>query len=125
MPPIDPLSGPRFALRGRVVTMNSARTVLGGATVYVEDGRIAALVRAGGNVPDTLQDVPVFDTKGTIYPGLIDLHNHLSYNVLPLWRVPEPFANRDRWSGTYPAYRKLVSGPMQVLGKTPGYVEAI
>ena len=63
-------------------------------------------------------------TGGTIYPGLIELHNHLSYNILPLWNVPKTFSNRDQW-GKVPDYRKLISGPMQVLGKTPGYVQAI
>ena len=27
----------------------------------------------------------MIDTEGTIYPGLIDLHNHMHYNHIPLW----------------------------------------
>ena len=30
-------------------------------------------------------DVPIVETEGTIYPGLIDLHNHVHYNHIPLW----------------------------------------
>ena len=63
-------------------------------------------------------------THGTIYPGLIELHNHLSYDVLPLWAVPQQFANRDGWSKG-PVYRGTISGPMQVLGKTDTMGEAV
>jgi cytosine/adenosine deaminase-related metal-dependent hydrolase len=37
------------------------------------------------------------DTAGTIYPGLIELHNHLAYNVLPMWRVQRQFTNNHEW----------------------------
>ena len=29
-----------------------------------------------------------------LFPGLIELHNHLSYDALPLWDVPKRFSNR-------------------------------
>src|ERR1035441_1791549 len=74
--------------------------------------------------PAAFNNVQPVDTQGTIYPGLIELHNHLSYNALPLWSVPRPFNNRDQWTAIQ-EYHQLVTGPMNVLGKTPGYVEAI
>src|SRR3546814_11807450 len=61
---------------------------------------------------------------GSIYPGLVDLHNHLSYDELPMWQVPDRYENRDQWA-RHPDYRRLISGPMNVLGKTRGYPEAI
>jgi 5-methylthioadenosine/S-adenosylhomocysteine deaminase len=122
---IDPATGGLLALRGRVVTMNAKHRVHDDAVVYVDKGGIAGVLDPKQDPPEGFEDTKIVPTKGTIYPGLIDLHNHLSYNVLPLWEVPERFGNRDEWSGDYPAYRKLISGPMQVLGKTPGYVEAI
>jgi len=66
----------------------------------------------------------VIDTKGTIYPGLIDLHDHLSYNALQLWDVPKRYTNRDQWAQG-DTYRKLITGPMKVLAHTPKYVPAI
>jgi cytosine/adenosine deaminase-related metal-dependent hydrolase len=63
-------------------------------------------------------------TKGTIYPGLIDLHDHLSYNALQLWDVPKRYTNRDQWAKG-DTYRKLVTGPMKVLAHTPKYVPAV
>ena len=62
--------------------------------------------------------------RGTIYPGLIELHNHLAYNALRLWQVPKKYGNRDQWSGI-PEYRRLISGPMQVVGKTPSLLPAL
>jgi hypothetical protein len=57
------------------------------------------------------------DAGGTIFPGLIELHNHLSYNVLPLWSpVPKRFQHRGQWPD-HADYRKLISGPMTVVGE--------
>ncbi len=122
--PIDPLTGSRYALKGRVVTMNSAFQVLERGVVYIDAGRITAVLPSSAPRPPGFHDSPLLDTRGTIFPGLIELHNHLSYNVLLLWAVPKQFTNRGQWSGV-PDYRKLISGPMQVLGTTPGFVEAI
>lgn len=121
---LDALGGARYALEGRIVTMNAADTVLARGTIYIDAGRIAAVLRTGAPAPAGFENAPVIKTGGTIYPGLIELHNHLSYNVLGLWSVPKKYTNRDQWGGT-PVYRKLISGPMTVLGKTAGYVEAV
>ena len=71
-----------------------------------------------------MEDVPVVRTGGTIYPGLIELHNHLSYNTLPLWALTERFENRGVWGGR-PQYRHLVSRPAAVLGGTDGLVQSV
>jgi 5-methylthioadenosine/S-adenosylhomocysteine deaminase len=114
----------RYALEGRVVTMDASFSVVERGIVYIDGGRIAEIAPTGAPAPPGFQEAPVISTRGTIYPGLIDLHNHLSYDVLTLWQVPELYTNRDQW-GRHPDYRKLISGPMTVLGKTPGFVEAV
>jgi cytosine/adenosine deaminase-related metal-dependent hydrolase len=48
-----------------------------------------------------------------IYPGLVDLHSHLGYNALPLWRLQTrtvPWLHRDQWPGA-PTYKENVSWP--------------
>ena len=122
--PVDPLDGPTFALGGRVVTMKRSKQVLDDGVVYVTRGSIAAVQKAGVAAPEGFDGVKVLDTKGTIYPGLIDLHDHLSYNPLQLWDVPKRFTNRDQWASG-DTYRKLVTGPMKALAHTPKYVPAI
>ena len=115
--PIDPLTGPRLALAGRVVTMDDAFTVVRKGVVYIERGAIVAVRSATEPVPEGFEAVRRVETGGTLYPGLIDLHNHLSYNALPLWSpVPRQFEHRGQWP-EHPDYRKLISGPMTVVGK--------
>ena len=121
---MNALASTRYALRGTVVTMDSTNTVLPGETVYVDGATIAAVQPKGAPAPPNFAGIAPVDTRGTIYPGLIELHNHLSYNALPLWSVPKLFSNRDQWTAI-PQYHQLVTGPMSVLGQTPGCLEAI
>ena len=115
--PIDPMTGPPLALAGRVVTMDDAFTVKDDAIVYIDKGRIVAVQDRAAPAPPNFGGVAVLETAGTLFPGLIDLHNHLSYNALPLWApVPKRYAHRGQWPD-HPDYRKLISGPMTVLGE--------
>jgi 5-methylthioadenosine/S-adenosylhomocysteine deaminase len=122
--PIDPLSGPKLALSGRVVTMDPAFSVLDSAVVYIDAGQITAVRPPAAPKPPGFDAVTVEPTGGTIYPGLMDLHNHMAYNALRLWAVPKLYTNRDQWGGTA-EYHKLVSGPMKVIGMTPGLLAAV
>jgi 5-methylthioadenosine/S-adenosylhomocysteine deaminase len=124
--PIDPLEGPRYMLTGRVVTMDANYSVIQSGLLCLDAGRIVAVQDADAPLPDGFADAPLIHTGGTIYPGLIELHNHLSYNILPIWQVPQRFTNRDRWSN-HEEKRARVSGPMQLLTQQPasGYVEAV
>ena len=122
--PIDPLHGPQFALEGKLVTMDDAFHVLEQGVIYIDGGQIIAVQPTNAPRPPGFADAPLIRTGGTIFPGLIELHNHLSYNALPMWEVPRLYSNRSQW-GRHPDYRKLISGPMGVLGRTPGYPEAI
>lgn len=122
--PIDPLGSPNYGLKGRIVTMNDNEDILDNGIIFIKDSNIAAIIKENEAIPSQFSDFPIINCSGTIFPGLIELHNHLSYNCLPMWQVPKTYGNRSQWGGT-PTYRKLISGPMSVLGKTPGYVEAI
>jgi len=83
--PIDPLMGRKCAFSGRIVTMDSAFRVIPKGTIYIDRGSIVAVNEAQASCPAEFEDVPVVKTGGTIYPGLIELHNHLAYNALCLW----------------------------------------
>ncbi len=112
------------AIRGRIVTMDGAATVIPDGVVYIAGTTIAAVLPAAQTPPAGFEGVRPLRTGGTVYPGLIELHNHLSYNCLQLWQVPQKFSNRGQWSAG-PGYRRLISGPMQVIGKTPSLVPAL
>jgi len=115
--PIDPLTGPKLALGGRVVLMDDAFTVKADAVVYIDHGAIVAVQDRAAAAPTGFDNVVPVNTGGTLFPGLIELHNHLSYNALPLWSpVPKLFQHRGQWPD-HPDYRKLISGPMTVVGQ--------
>jgi hypothetical protein len=88
---------PTFILRGRIVQMNNDLTVIDDGFIAVKNGIIAAIATTQNGLPDEFSGKTVLDTKGTIFPGLIDLHNHFAYNVLPLWKVPKQYDNRSQW----------------------------
>jgi 5-methylthioadenosine/S-adenosylhomocysteine deaminase len=113
-----------FALSGSVATMNATFDVIDPGTVYVKDGAIVAVQPAAAPAPAGFAGVAPLAAGGAIYPGLIELHNHLAYNVLPLWQVPKLYHDRDQWRGTVD-YEKLISRPMGLLGKMPAAVLAI
>ena len=61
-----------------------------------------------------------------IYPGLVDLHSHIGYNALPLWRLESrvvPWLHRDQWPGaatykekvSWPAYAYLKGAPEALM----------
>jgi 5-methylthioadenosine/S-adenosylhomocysteine deaminase len=113
-----------LALTGTIVTMTSPSQVLTKHTLYIAEGVIKAIRAAGDPPPEGFAGIEALDTGGLVFPGLIELHNHLAYNALPLWAVPKKFANRDQWSGLA-AYRQLVSGPMGAISALPGMLAAI
>ena len=104
----------KVVLKGHVVTMNDAFDELAKGAVYVSDNSITAVQAVGAPVPSGFDQAAIVDTKGIIYPGLVELHNHLSYNALRLWNVPRKYDNRDQWPD-HPQYHQLVTGPMKVV----------
>lgn len=122
-PIIDPLESARYGLHGTIATMAAPDEIIKG-TIFINAARIEAIIPDGKPIPEPLADCKIYKTKGVIFPGFIELHNHLSYNCLPLWNVPKKYENRDQWSGI-DQYKQLISNPMNLLGKTKGYVEAI
>jgi 5-methylthioadenosine/S-adenosylhomocysteine deaminase len=92
-----------YALRGTLVT--PAGLVENGI-VLVRQGKITAV---GAQVQLSPGET-VIDTHGIIAPGLIDLHNHLTYNVFPRWHPIEEFGNRYNWQQKE-IYQTLIESP--------------
>ncbi len=106
----------RLILTGRIVTMDKAGTVFPHGAICIEQDRIVAVVDDVANAPPAFSDLVPVETHGTIYPGLIELHNHLSYNFLPLWSVPARYTNRNQWRTTEPDYNVCIAMPAKILG---------
>ncbi len=108
-----------WAIRGTVVTFDDAASLLPDGVVYVgDDGRIAAVEAAHDPAPNAFAGVSPVASGGVIYPGLIDLHNHLPYNTIGLWREPTrpaPYDDHNQWTRA-PSYGPAVSRPGAFLG---------
>jgi len=132
--PFDPARG--IVLHGTVVTMDPARTIIRNGNVLVRSGKILAVWRgakppAGTPIEGAL-DLD-FGPRTMIVPGLINLHNHPSFDTVHLWPAPsshvqadrgrplgnEPYSNRYQWNQvgvtSPPEYRRLVSTPADLL----------
>ena len=108
----------RFVLRGRVATLDSNGRVIPDAFVCVQDDLIASVVSADAGLPHAFQQSPLIQTRGTIYPGLIELHNHPAYNAIPLWSVPTRYLNRGQWRNDA-LYKRRVANPATLLTHHP------
>jgi cytosine/adenosine deaminase-related metal-dependent hydrolase len=92
--------------------------------VYIEAGLIKVVQDTSAPAPAGFEDATRIRTGDTIYPGLIDLHNHLCYNAMPLWEVPKRYSNNGQWKN-HPDYKRFITKPSQVIGRTAGVVEAM
>jgi len=104
--------------------MDPKSTVVMDGAIWIADAAIAAITTAGDPVPDGFDGIAPVQTGGTVLPGLIELHNHLAYNVLPLWNVPQKYTNRNQWGNT-PVYHQLVTAPMKTIGEATDLLAAL
>jgi 5-methylthioadenosine/S-adenosylhomocysteine deaminase len=125
-----------FAIRGRIVPLASDRAVSPGeldvfaGTLWLgDDGMVTSVTHGKAAPPRGCETAPVVDVGSSlVFPGLIDLHNHLAYNTLPLWTDPsrpkdKPFLHHNTWPGaktyaadvTWPAYTFITASPEELL----------
>jgi hypothetical protein len=76
------------------------------ATVLVVGEKIAAI----GTDLVLPAGTKVIETDGIVYPGLIDLHNHVTWNVLPRWSSGIKSGARYDWQ-QLPEYRMALNVP--------------
>jgi 5-methylthioadenosine/S-adenosylhomocysteine deaminase len=77
-------------IRGTVVTPD---TVFVGEVIIESDTIACAAVACADPAGASVFTV----TNGYVYPGFIDAHNHVAYNVLPKWTPPKLYVNRGQW----------------------------
>lgn len=96
-----------YALVGTVV---APQGVIENGTVYIAEGAIKGV---GEGIP-LPAGTPVIRADGVIFPGLIDLHNHLTWNVFPRWSPGTLVSNRYDWQAM-DDYAAKLSGPEAML----------
>jgi 5-methylthioadenosine/S-adenosylhomocysteine deaminase len=125
-----------MVLHGTIVTMDTAGAIVQDGNVLVRSGMIVAIWRgkiAPIGTPVGNAIAIELGAQALIFPGLINLHNHPTYDVLDPWPAPssdvqsglgrplgtEPYANRYQWNNVSltspPEYRRLVDTPQLIL----------
>jgi len=104
-------------IRGTIVTMDESQTVTEGC-LFVKNGTVADILPVGAPVPAGAIEI---DTEGGfIFPGMMNLHNHIAYNFLPLYPVPKAYTNRDQWPAGR-LYEQLVNNPKNLITMSNHY----
>jgi 5-methylthioadenosine/S-adenosylhomocysteine deaminase len=119
---------PPLVLYGRLVVMDAARTVIEDGAVGIVGTDIVHVGPRAAQRPPELVGAAEVETSGTIYPGLIELHNHPAYNAIPLWDAPKTYCNRLEWRNHSPEYVRRVKNPAYLIGKNklvPDYPRAV
>lgn len=89
-------------LRGTLVTPSE---VVQDGFVTVSGNKITETGSFSGHPPSG-----AIDTDSLVFPGLIDLHDHITWNFLPRWKAGELFNNRYDWQQTI-AYKIALDDP--------------
>ena len=103
----DVASPGAIVLRGTVLTPDGAITH---GYVGIVDGRIVSVSDRDPHIPGSL----TVNTYGIIAPGLVDIHNHLPWNVMPRWSPGRVFNNRYEWRADS-EYRQAIADPFNRL----------
>jgi 5-methylthioadenosine/S-adenosylhomocysteine deaminase len=96
-----PVAAQPMSLRGTIVTPSE---VIDDGVVAINGPTIMSVGAA------STQTVGVIDVDGVVFPGLLDLHNHITWNAFPRWKPPTLSKNRYEWQ-EMPEYSAALSGP--------------
>ncbi|QCO00105.1 hypothetical protein D3093_33145 (plasmid) [Azospirillum argentinense] len=107
-------TAPVLVLLGKVVTMTG--TVIKDGAIYIRQGEIDAVQHRPDPPPAGYEGAHRIETGGAIYPGLMDLHNHLAYNIMPLWIAGRSFQYRADWIRSKD-YKRRISDPMAIVAE--------
>jgi len=69
----------------------------------IDDGSVVVRGDRIGYVGERLaasEGITVLDHSGRIYPGLVNAHDHLGYNIFPKWDPETVYSNREEWKAT-------------------------
>lgn len=109
---MHPQSARPLLLRGKVVQSDGTAP---DRYVLVRDGRIASISRQRPPRSDDALDLET-GPDDWVFPGLLDLHTHADYNLLPLWKAPRLYEHRHQWRAD-PKYKNDIRGLTEYLAR--------
>ena len=109
-----------LVIAGRIVALDRADpdADFKGRVFLDDSGSIEQVTAGNAAAPSGFANAPVVDVgDALVVPGIIDLHNHIGYNALPLWTEPRQttaFAHHDSWTRAA-SYQGSISWPANAL----------
>ena len=97
---LDPAAADDWTVAGTILSPSG---IIADGAMTVSGQRITAVG------PGSSASASAIKVRGIILPGFIDLHNHLTWNVLPRWVPGRTFADRYAWQDTAEYDRVLVT----------------
>lgn len=107
----------KTTLYGRIASFDRSGTVLENGALYIDGAHIVSVRPRSSDPPAGFDTSEAVDTRGTIYPALIELHNHPAYNVMPMWNVDQKYLDRETWRAST-VYDSILKSPMKILQAT-------
>jgi len=109
-----------LVIAGKIVTMEHGATGSPArGRVWIRDDTIVEVTSGTKRVAGFSKPVEVDVGDAYVLPGLIDMHNHLAYNALPLWAEPNrttPWLHNKHWTGA-DTYTESITEPAWVYAK--------
>ena len=84
----------QLLFRGTICTLDDHHTVFPDGILWIEGNKIRAVLPSTAALPPAARKLPIINTAGIFYPGLIDLHKHITYDIHGPWFSQHRFTNR-------------------------------
>lgn len=95
-----PEQHPTYLLQGTLVLPDE---IMKDGWLVIKNGKIISVSQQQPDMPRA----KVLPTDGIIFPGLVDIHNHIGWNMIPRWDPDEYFDNRYEWRRNYDPYQPI------------------
>jgi cytosine/adenosine deaminase-related metal-dependent hydrolase len=120
---VNTLQARCYLLTGTLVTMDETlpeqdRVFAG--TLYIQGNRIIDVLTAGDPLPQYAVGAVTVDTDGLIFPGLMNIHDHIVFNTIPTWDVPHLMQDVSDWT-SLDDYQRHVRYPKTLLTESDYY----
>ena len=92
-----------IVLIGRIVTMDDGDSgkigIIDSGKVVIVGEKIDTVLLKGQKFPPDLDSTGALflNTGGIIFPGLINAHDHIHYNLAGIWNAPKKYTDRYQW----------------------------
>jgi len=114
---VNTLQARRYLLAGTLVTMDASLPIADrvfAGRLYVQGNRIIDVLHEADPTPVYTTGATAVNTRALIFPGLMNIHDHIGFNTIPQWNVPALMQDVSDWT-SLDDYRTHVRYPHDLL----------